>query len=307
MQKTDFIWMNGDMVEWDKATVHVLTHGLHYGTSFFEGIRVYDTHKGPCGFRLAEHVRRLKKSAEIYHVEIPYSADDLIDACHAVITENKLSSAYIRPVAYIAYGKIGVCPAEFNVDVSIAAFPWGTYLGEGALENGVDACVSSWNRVAPNTIPSAAKAGGNYLSSFLISHEAHANGFHEGIALNAYGFLSEGAGENLFLIKDGKIFTPPSANSILTGITRDSVIKIARDLGYSVEEQSMVREFLYTADEIFMTGTAAEITPVRSVDRIKIGDGMRGPITEKIQSSFFGIFNGEYDDKYGWLEPIKNK
>ncbi len=305
MKAVDYIWMNGEMVEWDKATVHVMSHGLHYGTSFFEGIRAYKTQKGTCGFRLREHMKRLYKSAQMYHVDLPYDFETLVQATHDVILENKLQDAYIRPIAYIGYGSIGVCPKEFNVDVSIAAFPWGAYLGEGALENGVDASVSSWNRIAPNTVPTGAKAGGNYLSSFLISHEAHANGFHEGIGLNISGSLSEGAGENLFFVKDNKIFTPTASSSILSGITRDSILTIARDLGYETEEQVLPREFLYTADEIFMTGTAVEVTPVRSVDRIPVGDGKRGAVTHAIQKAFFGLFDGSYEDTHGWLEPIK--
>lgn len=305
MKEVDYIWMNGEMVEWDKATIHVMSHGLHYGTSFFEGIRVYKTHKGSCGFRLREHMKRLFKSAQMYHIDLPHDLDTLVNAAHDLVRKNNLEDAYIRPIAYIGYGSIGVCPKDIKVDVSMAAFPWGAYLGEGALENGVDACVSSWNRAAPNTIPTAAKAGGNYLSGFLISHEAHANGFHEGIGLNSHGLLSEGAGENLFFVKDNKIFTPPAANSILSGITRDSVLKIANDMGYYTEEQNLPREFLYIADEVFMTGTAAEITPVRSVDRISVGEGKRGPVTERLQKAFFGLFDGSYEDKHGWLEPIK--
>jgi branched-chain amino acid aminotransferase len=300
------IWINGELTPWADAKIHVMSHALHYGTSVFEGIRVYDTPNGPCGFRLREHVRRLFDSARIYHIQLPYTEDELVAACHEVVRSEGLRSAYVRPIAFLGQCGMGVTPApqNMNVDIAIAAFPWGAYLGEEALEKGVEACVSSWNRTAPNTTPSAAKAGGNYLSSYLIGREARVGGFGEGIALGVDGRLSEGAGENLFVVKDGKVMTPPAANSILMGITRDSVIKLAKAQGYEVVEQAMPREALYLADEIFMTGTAAEITPVRSVDGIATRAAGPGPVTKAVNTAFRGLFTGETPDTFGWLEPI---
>lgn len=301
------LWMNGELVPWDEAKVHVLSHALHYGSSVFEGIRGYKTPSGPQVFRLTDHMQRLYDSAKIYRMPIPYSRDELIDVCKEVIVANKLvNGAYIRPLAMRGYGEIGLAPKEDHpVDVAIAAWEWGAYLGSEALENGVDVCISSWQRVAPNTLPALAKAGGNYLSSQLISVEAKQRGFAEGIALATDGTVSEGAGENLFMVRDGRILTPPSTSSILTGITRDTVIRLAERLGYPVEERSIPREALYLADEMFFTGTAAEITPIRSVDRIEIGSGKRGPITEQLQTAFFGLFSGETPDTDQWLEPVE--
>ena len=300
------IWFNGELVRWDEAKVHVLTHALHYGSSVFEGIRVYKTPDGPQVFRLTDHMQRLYDSAKIYRMPIPYERDQLIDVCKSVILANDLvNGAYIRPIAMRGYGEIGLAPKEGHpVDVAIAAWDWGAYLGADGLENGVDVCISSWQRVAPNTIPTLAKAGGNYLSSQLISVEAKQRGFTEGIALSTDGTVSEGAGENLFVIRDGKLMTPPSTASILTGITRDSVIKLAERLGLTVEERPIPREALYLADEMFFTGTAAEITPIRSADRIDIGPGKRGPITEQLQTAFFGLFDGSTEDSDSWLEPV---
>ena len=300
------IWFNGELVPWDQAQVHVLTHALHYGSSVFEGIRVYKTPDGPKVFRLTDHMQRLYDSAKIYRMPIPYSLDELIDVCKDVIVANKLvNGAYVRPIAMRGYGEIGLAPkADHPVDVAIAAWEWGAYLGADGLEKGVDVCVSSWQRVAPNTLPALAKAGGNYLSSQLISVEAKQRGFAEGIALSTDGTVSEGAGENLFVIRDGRIMTPPSTSSILTGITRDTVMQLIRRQGLTVEERSIPREALYLADEMFFTGTAAEITPIRSVDNIEIGAGRRGPITEQLQSAFFGLFSGETEDTEGWLEPV---
>jgi len=304
----DWIWHNGRIVPWEQAQVHVMTHALHYGSSVFEGIRVYVTPNGSKVFRLTAHTRRLFDSAKIHRISIPYSPEDINAACREVVLRNNLSNgAYIRPIAFRGYGDIGLAPKpDHPVDVSIAAWEWGTYLGDEALENGVDVCISSWQRVAPNTIPALAKAGGNYLSSTLVSLEARDNGFDEGIALSADGTVSEGAGENLFLVRDGVIYTPPSTASILTGITRHSVIMLAEDLGLTVIEQSIPREMLYIADEIFLTGTAAEVTPVRSVDRTEVGTGKRGDITRKLQNAFFGLFKGATEDKWGWLEPLEN-
>jgi branched-chain amino acid aminotransferase len=306
IKATQSIWFNGKLVPWEKATVHVLTHALHYGSSVFEGIRAYETPKGVCIFRLSDHTRRLFDSARIYRIEMPYSEEQINAACKAVIAVNGLNKgAYLRPLVFRGYGEIGVTPkVDPPTEVAIAAMEWGAYLGAEGLENGVDVCVSSWQRVAPNTIPALAKAGGNYLSSQLIGLEARRLGFAEGIGLSPDGLVSEGAGENLFLIRDGVIHTPTIAASILGGLTRDTVIRLARERGLEVRETSIPREMLYLADELFFTGTAAEITPVRSVDRIKIGIGKRGPITESLQKAFFGLFEGRTTDKWGWLEYV---
>lgn len=300
------IWLNGRMVPWEQATVHVLAHAIHYGSSVFEGIRVYKTPDGPMIFRLTDHISRLYDSAKIYRMPIPFEHDELVAVCKQIVHANDLTNgAYIRPVALRGYGDVGLAPKpDHPVDVAVAAWEWGAYLGAEGMEKGVDVCISSWQRVAPNTVPALAKAGGNYLSSQLISSEAKRLGFAEGIALSTDGTVSEGAGENLFLVKDGKIITPPAASSILTGITRDSVMKLAAKNGLTVEEKVIPREGLYLADEIFFTGTAAEITPVRSVDRIEIGNGTRGPVTKQLQDEFFGLFSGETEDTHGWLEGI---
>lgn len=300
------IWHNGHLIPWDKATVHVMAHALHYGSSVFEGIRVYKTPDGPKVFRLAAHMRRFLDSARIHRIPIGYELSTLTGACKEVVLANELlEGAYIRPIAFRGLGDVGLCPKpDHPVEVSIGAWKWGAYLGAEGLEKGVDVCVSSWQRVAPNTIPALAKAGGNYLSSTLISTEAKRLGFVEGIALTPDGLVSEGAGENLFVIRDGKIFTPPSASSILTGITRDTVIQLAGRLGLEVREELMPREMLYIADEMFFTGTAAEITPIRSVDKIEVGEGRRGPLTKRLQEAFFGLFTGETEDREGWLEGL---
>ncbi len=303
------IWMNGRMLPWEQATVHVLAHALHYGSSVFEGIRMYGTSDGPKIFRLTDHMRRLYDSAKIYRMAIPYELDELIGVCKRVVAENDLTDgAYLRPIALRGYGEIGLAPKpDHPVDVAIAAWEWGAYLGAEGLEQGVDVCVSSWQRVAPNTVPAQAKAAGNYLSSQLISTEAKRLGFAEGIALSTDGTVSEGAGENLFLVRDGRLITPPSTASILTGITRNTVMKLAARLGIDIVEQSIPRESLYLADELFFTGTAAEITPIRSVDHISIGAGKRGPITEKLQEAFFGLFSGATEDEHGWLEGLDDE
>ena len=300
------IWHNGQMIPWDQATVHVMAHALHYGSSVFEGIRVYKTPDGPKVFRLSDHMQRFFDSAKIHSIPIPFDLPTLIGACKEVVQANELmNGAYIRPIAFRGLGDVGLCPKpEHPVDVSIGAWEWGAYLGADGLEKGVDVCVSSWNRVAPNTIPALAKAGGNYLSSTLISAEAKRLGFAEGIALSTDGLVSEGAGENLFVVRGGILITPPSASSILTGITRDTVIQLAAKFGVQLVEQSIPREMLYLADEMFFTGTAVEITPIRSIDRIEIGDGRRGPITKKLQDAFFGLFTGETEDRHGWLEEL---
>ncbi|MBT8421569.1 MAG: branched-chain amino acid transaminase [Gammaproteobacteria bacterium] len=306
INKCDWIWQNGEMVPWEDAQVHVLTHALHYGSSVFEGIRVYKTPDGLKVFRLDAHTARMFESAKIHRIPMPYDAATINEACRRVVLENKLvNGAYIRPIAFRGYGEIGLAPApDHPTDVVVAAWEWGAYLGAEALEKGVDAGISSWQRIAPNTLPAMAKAGGNYLSSTLISLEAKANGFHEGIALATDGTVSEGAGENLFVIKNGRIYTPPAAASCLTGITRDTIITLAAGAGYQIAEQAIPREMLYIADEMFMTGTAAEVTPVRSVDRVPVGDGKRGPITATLQAAFFGLFDGSTADQWGWLESI---
>ncbi len=306
MNETQYIWHNGEYKPWHEATTHVMTHGLHYGSSVFEGIRVYDRLGEPVGFRMREHVRRMFDSAKIYRMEIPFTEDEIYEACCELVVRNELSSAYLRPIAYRGYGSLGVAPHDpLPVEVAIAAIQWGAYLGEEARERGARVMVSSWQRVAPNTIPAGAKAGGNYLSGQLISMEAHRLGYDEGIGLATDGTLSEGAGENLFVIKNGVLITPPQAASILAGITRDTAMRLAHAMGYEVREQAVSRELLYLADELFFTGTAAEITPIASVDDVPVGSGRRGPITEKIQSAFFGLFDGRTEDSFGWLEPVR--
>jgi branched-chain amino acid aminotransferase len=309
LKTTKYIWHEGRLVPWEQATVHVLSHALHYGSSVFEGIRVYETPKGAVGFRLTDHMRRLYDSAKIYRIKIPYARDVLVAACREVVRENGLlKGAYIRPIAFRGYGEMGVAGnIEQPASVSIAAWEWGSYLGEGGLEQGVDVCVSSWQRVAPNTVPALAKAGGNYLSSALVTLEARRLGFAEGLALSTDGYISEGAGENLFLVHGGKLYTPPVAASILSGITRDTVCKLAESLGLEVLEQNIPRELLYISDEVFLTGTAAEITPVRSIDKITIGEGKRGAITGQLQKLFFGLFDGSTVDRWNWLEPIVDR
>jgi branched-chain amino acid aminotransferase len=306
LKTSRLIWHDGKLVPWEQATVHVLSHALHYGSSVFEGLRVYKTQDGLIGFRLTDHIHRLFNSAKIYRMKIPYSAATIVAACKDVIRENELfEGAYLRPIVYRGYGEMGVAGnIEEPARCSIAAWLWGSYLGEGGLEKGVDVCISSWQRVAPNTVPALAKAGGNYLSSALVTLEARRLGFAEGIALNSAGFVSEGAGENLFVVQDGRLYTPPIAASILSGLTRDTVIKLAATMDLEVIEQDIPRELLYIADEVFLTGSAAEVTPVRSVDRITVGAGKRGPITEKIQRKFFGLFDGSTADQWGWLEPM---
>jgi branched-chain amino acid aminotransferase len=301
---TPFLWHNGRIKPWTEATVHVSTHALHYGSSVFEGERVYATPQGPAYFRLADHTRRLFESARVYEIEIGYSEDQINAACLEVIRANRMSSAYVRPIVFRGAGGLGVLAKPgAPVDVAIMAMEWGAYLGE-ARELGADVCVSSWQRPAPNTVPSWAKAGGNYLSSQLIGLEARRGGYAEGIALGHNGLLSEGAGENVFVVKHGKLLTPPTSAGILAGITRDTVMTLAEELGIKVEERDLPREALYTADEVFMTGTAAEITPVRSVDRKPVGSGRPGPVTRALQEAFFGLFDGSTEDRWGWLTVV---
>jgi branched-chain amino acid aminotransferase len=304
LQPTEKIWYNGKMIAWNDATLHVLSHVVSYGSSVFEGVRCYETQQGPAIFRIDEHSRRLRDSAKIYRMDIPYSIEELSAAMVDVVRENKMRACYIRPIVLRGYGDVGVLPKNNPIDTYIACFPWGRYLGEEALNSGVDVCVSSWTRMAPNTLPALAKAGGNYLNSQLIRMEAAENGYAEGIALDAAGYISEGSGENIFVIRDGKILTPPLGASVLPGITRDTIVKIAGHLGIPVVETIIPRELVYIADEMFFSGTAVEVTPVRSVDRIPVGKGSRGPITEKIQKMFFDIVDGRVKDEFGWLTPV---
>lgn len=300
----EFIWFNGQLVPWEAARIHVLAHVVHYGSSFFEGIRCYETPRGPAVFRLTPHMRRLIESARIYRTELPYTLEQLVAAVKETVRANRLRAGYIRPVVYRGYGEIGVNPLNNPVEVAIATIEWGKYLGAEAMEQGVDVCVASWHRFAPNTLPALAKAGGNYLNSQLIKMEAIANGYAEGIALDHQGQVSEGSGENLFLVRDGVVYTPPVSASILSGITRDTVITLLGELGVEVRQQAIPRELLYIADELFFTGTAAEVTPIRSVDRLTVGQGRRGPVTTAVQAAFFGLVEGEREDRYGWLEYV---
>lgn len=304
MKPTEKIWHNGKLINWQDAQIHVLSHVVSYGSSVFEGIRCYATKTGPAVFRLPEHVQRLIDSAKVYRMEIPFSKQELMDAMVDVVAVNRLPSCYIRPIVMRGYGEIGVYPLNNPVETYIAAWEWGKYLGAEALERGVDVCISSWNRMRANTLPALAKAGGNYLNSQLIKMEAKANGYAEGIALDSNGNISEGSGENIFIIRGGRIHTPPLANSVLPGITRDTVVKLANEMGYEVVEMVIPRELLYLADELFFTGTAAEITPIRSVDKIQVGPGHRGPITKALQEAFFSIVQGQSEDKFGWLTPV---
>jgi branched-chain amino acid aminotransferase len=300
-QYPQYIWHNGAVKPWAEATTHVMAHALHYGSSVFEGIRSYATPNGQAIFRLTDHLKRLYQSAKIYDMPIPYTLDELAVATREVIKANKLDSAYLRPVAFRGLGGFGLS-ADTPTDVAVAAWEMGPYLGEGVLEAGIDACVSSWQRFAPNTIPAGAKAGGNYLSGQLVAREARRLGFGEGIALASTGLLSEGAGENLFLVFDGVLNTTPVSAALLNGITRNTIIQLARDAGIEVIERDIPREYLYLCDELFMCGTAAEITPIRSVDAKPVGTGKPGPVTGRIQELFFGLFEGRTEDRWGWLE-----
>ncbi len=303
--RADFIWMNGEIIPWDQAQVHVFTHALHYGSSTFEGIRAYETPDGPAIFRGREHYERLLFSCKVARIPSPLTVDEWMDVTIRVLQANKLRSAYVRPLVFRGYESLGVDGRGCPVDAIVATVPWGRYLGSEAIDNGVDVQVSSWRRMAPNMLSPMAKIGGQYVSSQNIVIEAKDNGFTEGIALDGNGQISEGSGENIFIIHKGIIYTPPMSSSILGGITRDSAITIAQDLGYQVKEASMSREMLYLADEIFFTGTAAEITPVRSVDRMPVGDGKRGPITKAVQDVFFGIVEDGAPDKWNWLTRVK--
>jgi branched-chain amino acid aminotransferase len=301
IQPTSKIWHNGNLIPWDKAQIHVMSHVVHYGSSVFEGIRCYGQPQGAAVFRLPEHMQRLIDSAKIYRMTLPYSLDQLSSAVVELIEANGVAPCYIRPIALRGYGEVGVNPKHSPIEVYIANYPWGKYV---AGDDGADVCVSSWSRPAPNTLPTLAKAGANYMNSQLIRMEADVNGYAEGIALDVNGYASEGSGENLFIVRNGVIYTSPLANSVLAGITRDSVLTLARHLGMTVVEQAMPRELLYIADEVFFTGTAAEVTPIRSVDRIPVADGNPGPITKQLADEFFGIANGLKPDRFGWLTPV---
>jgi branched-chain amino acid aminotransferase len=302
IKATKKIWHNGRFIDWDDARVHVLTHALHYGTSVFEGLRCYDTPSGPAIFRAPEHIRRLADSAKIYRMEdIGFSQETLVNALSEVVRVNGMAACYLRPLVFRGYGEVGVLSLKNPIEVYIACWEWGKYLGAEAHDAGVDVCVSSWTRLAPNTLPTMAKAAANYMNSQLIKMEAVTNGYAEGIALDATGYVSEGSGENVFLVRDDVIYTPALGTSVLPGITRDSVIKLSRDCGYELREQPIPREWLYIADELFFTGTAAEITPIRSVDRIKVGSGKRGPVSERLQKEFSGILTCKIEDRYGWM------
>lgn len=299
------IWYNGKFINWDDANIHVMSHVVHYGTSVFEGIRCYKTKKGSAIFRLPEHIKRLFNSAKIYRM-MPTGFDyqAIYDACVESVKVNQFEDCYIRPVIFRGLGEFGVNPFKSPIETYIVTWHWGKYLGPEALEQGVDVQISSWHRFSPDTLPALAKAGANYMNSQLIKMEAVENGYVEGIALDSSGHVSEGSGENIFVVKDGKIYTPPLASSILPGITRWSVIQLCKDMGLDLHEEMIPREMLYIADEVFFTGTAAEITPIRSIDKIQIGAGHRGPITQKLQDEYFGIISGEKEDQHGWLQFI---
>ncbi len=305
VNKVDKIWMNGKFVNWDDAHIHVLSHVIHYGSSWFEGIRCYNTAKGSALFRLDRHIQRLYDSARIYRTPIPYTPEQIEEAILETIRVNKLHACYVRPIVYRGYGDVGVNPLGCPVEVTIAVWEWGAYLGADSISNGIDVCVSTWNRPAPNTIPAMAKAGGNYILSQLMKMEAIQEGFHEAVALDVNGNLSEGSGENLFVIKDDTIYTPQFSASLLPGITRATIIQLAEDEGHRVVVTNIPRELLYIADELFFTGTAAEVTPIRSVDKMQVGTGKPGPITVKLQERFFDVVKNA-KDPHGWLKFVYN-
>lgn len=304
MDKTKLIWMDGKFLNWDDAKIHILSHVIHYGTGVFEGLRCYDSKQGSVIFRLHDHTDRLFNSAKIYRMEIPFKPEELNNVTIELIKKNGLKSAYIRPIAYRGYSTLGVDPFPCPVCVCIATLQWGKYLGDEALDHGVDVMVSTWNRMAPNTFPAMAKCCANYMNSQLIKMEAILNGYVEGIALDTEGYVSEGSGENIFAVKNGALHTPPLHASILPGITRNTVMVLAEDLGIPIIEEMLTREYLYLADEVFFTGSAAEVTPIRSIDKITIGRGSAGPITKQLQKAFFEVIDGVREDKYGWLTKV---
>jgi len=301
---TGKIWMNGSLVDWSDAKIHIASHVIHYGSAVFEGARCYETPKGSACFRLDAHMRRLLDSQKIYRMEYPLDQSGWQNAVLETIRTNEFKACYIRPIVYRGYETLGVNPLQNPVDAAIILWPWGSYLGQDALEQGVDAKISSWSRMAPNTLPALAKSSANYANSALTKMEAVLDGYSEGLALDVYGNVSEGSGQNVFIVRDGTIQTPPLASSVLAGITRDSVMTLARDLGFPVIETVLPREAIAIADEAFFVGTAAEVTPIRSIDRMQIGNGRRGPITEAVQRAFFDVINGEAPDTHGWLTYV---
>lgn len=303
---TDWIWKDGEFVPWADAKVHLLCHSLQFGSAVFEGIRCYSTPRGPAIFRLREHLRRLLGSCRVYRMDLKYDLEELLEACRAVVRRNEVDACYLRPMVLRGYGAQSMVPFASPVEVYLPCWPWGTYLGEGALEQGVDACVSTWARVAPNTVPAGAKVAGNYLSGQLVKMEALRLGFAEGIALTTDGRVGEGSGQNIFLVRSGMLYTPPLDGTLLPGITRDAILTLARDAGITAHERPIPREALHDADEIFFTGTAAEITPVRSVDRIPVGEGEPGPVTRRLQERFLQIARGETADEHGWLTHVSD-
>src|SRR4029077_6007705 len=302
--KTETIWHNGNWIKWDDATLHVLSHVVSYGSAVFEGIRCYETKQGPAIFRLREHMQRLVNSAKIYRMELPFSVEQFGNVATELVRRNKLNTCYVKPMAMRGYGEMGVNPLSSPIELYMACWSWGAYLGPEALTKGVDVGVSSWTRIAPNTLPAMSKAAANYMNSQLIRMEASFNGYAEGIALDSHGHVSEGSGMNVFLVHNGTLFTPPLATSILPGITRDAVTKLAGDLNIAVKESAIPREMLYIADEVFFVGTAVEVTPIRSVDKIMVGKGTAGPITRQIQQEFFGLTSGKTADRHGWMTPV---
>ncbi len=302
--ETGKVWMNGKLVDWKDATMHVASHVVHYGSGVFEGIRSYDSKKGANVFRLPEHMRRLMDSCRVYRMELSYTMEQLNDAVLETIRANNFKSCYIRPLIYRGYGQLGVNPMPCPVEAAVIVWEWDSFLGEDALAKGVDVGVSSWTRIAPNTFPAMAKATANYANSALIKMQATVDGYAEGIALDESGLLSEGSGQNLFLVRDNVVYTPSLTSSILQGITRDTVITLTRDLGFEVREQALPREFLYLADEAFFCGTAVEITPIRSIDKVTVANGRRGPVTAALQERFFGIIKGDLPDEHNWLTPV---
>jgi branched-chain amino acid aminotransferase len=304
LQKTEKVWHNGRFIDWDEATVHVFSHVVSYASALFEGTRCYALPGGPAIFRVREHTQRLLNSCRIYRIQLPYSVDELVAAQVELVRLNKLPHCYIRPIVLRGYGEIGVNPYNVPIEVYIGCWPWGGYLGEEAVSKGVDVCVSSWVRIAPNTLPAMAKSAANYMNAQLIKMEALTNNYVEGIALDEAGHVSEGSGENVFLVREGVLYTPPLTSSVLPGITRDTVMTLAREFDIPVREEPIPREMLYIADEVFFCGTAVEITPIRSIDRIPVGRGLPGPVTRKLQEEFFGILKGTKPDRYGWLTPV---
>jgi branched-chain amino acid aminotransferase len=307
IQPTEFVWHNGRLIPWDDAKLHVMSHVVNYGSAVFEGIRCYLTSKGPAIFRLADHTRRLFDSCKIYRIDVDYTLEEACQGTIDLVAANQVAPCYVRPIVLRGYGQVGVNPFNSPTEVYICNYEWGKYLGHGGDDDGVDVCVSSWSRIAPNTMPAIAKSGANYMNSQLIKMEAIVNGYSEGIALDLNGFISEGSGENVFVVHKDRLYTPSIGNSVLPGITRNSVLHIAQDLGIPTVEQAIPREMLYIADEVFFSGTAAEITPIRSVDKITVGKGVAGPITKALRQEFLGIVNGLVEDRHGWLTPVPMK